>query len=346
MLPDPRRDSFARQECPDLATRHWRYTVVKSVLADQDIQPSEVLRESVAGELDLEIGVDSDEEALTEALQGIDVLFGTSRLPLTRHVLEKSDLNVLAKIGTGLDNVDLAAARELNIPVTYTPGINAQAVAEHTVGLTLAVARNVVANDRSLAEGYWRDAIELGTGISGKTYGIVGFGRIGRRVAGVLSGFNVDVLAYDPYVLEQDTDITGTVLTSLEDLLNRSDIVAINAELNEETRGLISHSEFETMKESAIIVNTGRGPIVSEDALVEALERGQIAGAGLDVYETEPLPPSSPLHAFDNVVATPHVAGMTQECRVEMIETLVSNTLGLLNDRQIPERYIATQPRR
>lgn len=317
---------------------------MKYALVDEDIRPAAVLERATRGRIDLEFGGEPTEEALIAALDGKDVLFATSRLPVTGRVIDATDLDLIAKIGTGIDNVDLAAAREAAVPVTYTPGINAQPVAEHTVGLAIAVARDIVGNHGRLAEGHWRDEATLGTGVVGKSVGIVGFGRIGRRVAGLLAGFNVDVLAHDPYVLKQDTDVTGAELTGLDDLLDRSDVVTINAELTDETRGLIGRPEFDRMKDSAVLVNTARGPIVSEPALVDALEAGEIAGAGLDVFETEPLPASSRLHELDAVVATPHVAAMTRECRVESIETLASNALGLLAGERVPDRFLAVEP--
>lgn len=317
---------------------------MKYALVDDDIRPAAVLERATRGRIELEFGGEPTEEALIAALDGKDVLFATSRLPVTGRVIDATDLDLIAKIGTGIDNVDLAAAREAAVPVTYTPGINAQPVAEHTVGLAIAVARDIVGNHGRLAGGHWRDEATLGTGVVGKSVGIVGFGRIGRRVAGLLAGFNVDVLAHDPYVLKQDTDVTGAELTGLDDLLDRSDVVTINAELTDETRGLIGRPEFERMKDSAVLVNTARGPIVSEPALVDALEAGEIAGAGLDVFETEPLPASSRLHEFDAVVATPHVAAMTRECRVESIETLASNALGLLAGERVPDRFLAVEP--
>jgi len=317
---------------------------MKHALVDDDINPREVLRETVGDRLSLEFGVETAEEALKDALAGKDVLFTTSRLPVTRRVLEETDLEIVAKIGTGIDNVDLKAARDLGIPVTYTPGVNAQAVAEHAVGLTIAVRRDIVRNYELLASGKWRDEAALTQGLTGQTVGIVGFGRIGSRVAALLSGFNVELLAYDPYVLEQDTDISGAELTSLDDLLARSNVLSINAELTEETEGLIGRRELDLLKDSAVLVNTARGPVVSESALVEALEEDRIAGAGLDVFETEPLPADSRLHDFDNVVATPHAAGITRKSRVESVETLVSNVLGLLDGDRVPDRYIAASP--
>lgn len=317
---------------------------MKHALVDDDINPREVLRETVGDRISLEFGVETSEEALIAALAGKDVLLTTSRLPVTRRVLEETDLEVVGKIGTGIDNVDLEAARDLGIPVTYTPGVNAQAVAEHAVGLMIAVRRDIVRNYELLASGKWRDEAALTQGLTGQTVGIVGFGRIGSRVAALLSGFNVEILAYDPYVLEQDTDISGAELTSLDDLLERSDVLSINAELTDETEGLIGRRELDLLTDSAVLVNTARGPVVSEDALVEALEEGRLGGAGLDVFETEPLPVDSRLHDFDNVVATPHAAGITRESRVKSVETLVANVLGLLDGERVSDRYIAASP--
>jgi phosphoglycerate dehydrogenase-like enzyme len=315
---------------------------MKSAVVDQDIQPEAVVRERAGDLLDLTVGVDGTEEALLEALDGREVLFCSSRLPVTERVLRGSpDLEVVGKIGTGVDSVDLDAAADLGIPVTHTPGLNAAAVAEHTVALVLAVARNVLGNHERLREGAWRDEIDLTGTILDKTVGIVGFGDIGSRVAAFVSGFNVDVVTYDPYVHAEDTEITGAELTSLEDLLRRSDVVTVNAELTPETRGLIGERELDLMKESAFLVNTARGPVVSEAALVDALDRGAIAGAGLDVFETEPLPPSSRLHEFENVVTTPHVAARTVESNTRSVEQLVDNVLALVEGETVPDRYMA-----
>ena len=320
---------------------------MKRALVDQDVQPFEALEAEIGDRLDLVLGVEATEDALIDALQGKQVLFATSRLPVTGRVLRSADdLELVSKIGTGIDNIDLDAATELGIPVTHTPGLNAASVAEYTVGLAIAVCRDMVPNQETLRAGGWRDEIELSTSVNGKTVGIVGFGRIGSRVAAYFSGFNVELLAYDPYVFDEDTDITGATLTSLEGLLSRSDIVTVNAELTEETRGLVGASELSQMKESAVLVNTARGPVVDESALIDALEAGDIAGAGLDVFETEPLPASSPLHEFDNVVATPHTAATTTESRLKSIKRLADNTKRILDGGMAAERYMAVDPTR
>ncbi|WP_435075519.1 NAD(P)-dependent oxidoreductase [Halorubrum sp. HHNYT27] len=317
---------------------------MRRALVDQDLQPDEELRKRVGGRLELDIGVEATEEAVIEALDGASVLFTTSRLPISERVLEAADeLEVIGKIGTGLDNVDLDAASELGIGVTYTPGLNAAAVAEYTVALTLAVSRSILQNDQLLEAGGWRNETDLSTSVHGKTVGVVGFGDIGSRVAAFFSGLTTDILTYDPYVFDEDTDITGAELTDLNDLLERSDIVTVNAELTAETEALIGASELDRMQESAILVNTARGPVVSESALIDALETGDIAGAGLDVFETEPLPRDAPFHDFDNVIATPHVAATTTESRTHSIDALVDSVFGMLDGDGAPERYTAVE---
>jgi D-3-phosphoglycerate dehydrogenase len=199
----------------------------------------------------------------------------------------------------------------------------------------------VLANDRLLEDGNWRDEAQVASQVTGQTVGIVGFGRIGTRVAGLLSGFHVDVLAYDPYVFEEDTDVTGAELTDLEDLLTRADVVTVNAELTEETDGMLGADELGLLSSSAFLVNTARGDIVDEEALIDALENDELAGAALDVFEAEPLPTDSRLHDFDNVITTPHVAAMTRDSRVRCIDRLVENVTDLLAGDEPADRYMA-----
>lgn len=311
-------------------------------LVDRDIVPTDRLVEQVASTIEVEIGGTADEEILIDELADANVVFTTSRLPLTERVIDQTDLDIVAKIGTGVDNVALDAARERGIPVTYTPGTNAIAVAEHTIGLVLAVSKQFETGRRALQTGRWRDEVPLGRLINGKTLGIVGYGDIGSRVASLMSGFHTEILAHDPYIDPIDTEYAGASLVPLDDLLTRSDIVSINAELTEETRGMIGHHELSLMQDHAIIVNTARGPIIQQDALIEALDTGAIAGAGLDVFEHEPPTTDSPLHDYDSVIMTPHVAGVTVETRERAIQLLANNVRSLLEGDQIPTRYLAT----
>ncbi|MFC6724059.1 NAD(P)-dependent oxidoreductase, partial [Halobium palmae] len=229
-------------------------------LVDRDLQPADRLGERVGDVFDVEVGGPGDERELIDALDGKDAVFTTSRLTLSERVLEATDLDLVAKIGTGIDNVDLDAAARLGIPVTHTPGMNAMSVAEHTVGLLLAVTHRISQTQDLLRNGGWRDDAPFGTQLYGKTVGIVGYGNVGRRVAKLLSGFDLRTLAYDPYVREIDGELTGAELTSFDRLLEESDAACVNAELTEETRGMIGESALAAMKPSAVLVNTARGP--------------------------------------------------------------------------------------
>lgn len=314
-------------------------------IVDQDITPSERLTDGLPSSWDVTIGIEKGGGALLDAVEGVEAVFVTSRIPLTREVIEHADdLEIIAKLGTGIDSVDLEAAAEHGITVTHTPGHNALSVAEHALCLALASARRLPTARSIIERGEWRDEYPLGTRLSQSTVGIVGFGDVGKRVASLLSGFNVELYASDPYVPSIDADFSGAELTSLEETVERSDFVIVTAELTEETTGLIGEAEFQRMKDDAILVNTARGPVVDEAALLDALKSGAIAGAGLDVYETEPLPSESPLLDFENVVTTPHIAAMTQASREDTIGQLAENVHHLVDDERVADRYIATSP--
>jgi phosphoglycerate dehydrogenase-like enzyme len=315
-------------------------------VVDDDIQPASYLRSCVDDRLDLSFGIGDGEAAAIDALSEADGLFTTSRIPVTRTVLEAvPDLDLVAKIGTGLDSIDLDAARQQGVTVVYTPGLNARSVAEHAVSLLFAVNRNVLLGHRRLEEGEWRDTMPTSKPVTDTTVGIVGFGNVGRRIAGLLSGFHVDILAHDPYIHRIDTDVTGATLVALPELLESADAVIISAERTPETEGLIDADALETMKEDATLVNSARGPIVDQDALVDALERDAIGGAGLDVFETEPLPSSSPLHDFDNVVLTPHMGASSLRARKAAIETLAETASDLFAGEELNDRFVAVQGR-
>ncbi|XVH33448.1 NAD(P)-dependent oxidoreductase (plasmid) [Haloferacaceae archaeon DSL9] len=314
------------------------------VRIDQDVKPRDPLLAGLDTRFDVRIGVDNTEEALVDALEGVDVLFTTSRLPVSERVIEASSLSLVAKIGTGLDSIDLDAAADHGVTVVYTPGMNAMSVAEHALTLLLAVKRNVRLGGNALREGKWRDEVPNARPVVGTTVGIVGFGNVGSRLAGLLAGFNVDILTTDPYVHEIDTEITDTTLTDLETVVSESDAVVVTAELTEETRGLIDAAVFEKMKSSAVLVNTARGPIVDEQALLTALESGEIAGAGLDVFESEPLSEESELHEYETVVVTPHIAASSVVARTQIVETLADCATRYADDEPLQRRLVAAAP--
>jgi len=311
---------------------------------DEDIHPRELLLDVVGDRIDVAVGIDGDEDSTGERLAGADVAFVTSRIPIPRRAIEATDLRVVAKIGTGIDNVDLAAAREHGVAVTHTPGINALSVAEHALGLLLATRRHVVAGHRALEAGRWRDSVPLGTLVSGTTVGIVGLGNVGSRIASLLRGFDVTTLAHDPYVDRIEGEPIHAELVALDTILDRSDSVIVAAELTDETRGMIDREALARMDDDAVLVNASRGPIVDPDALVDVLRGGTLRGAGMDVHAEEPLPVDSPLHDFENVVLTPHVGGSTETARKEGARTLAANALSLLDGDPVPDRYLAVRP--
>jgi len=228
-------------------------------------------------------------------------------------------LRLISIWGTGTDHVDLGAARARGITVTNTPAVSAVAVAEHTISLIFAVAKETVNVDRAVRDGQWPRAMVQQ--LHGKTLGVIGTGAIGREVARLGAGIGMQVVAWS---FHQHGDYQWV---SLEDLFRRSDVVSVHVRQSPETLGMIRSEHFAMMKPSAIFINTARGRIVVENDLVEALRGQRIAGAGLDVFETEPLPSDSPLRLLPNVVLTPHAAGITREATEAGLAMAIDNVL-------------------
>jgi D-3-phosphoglycerate dehydrogenase len=231
-------------------------------------------------------------------------------------------LLVISTSGAGYDPVDVAACTEAGILVVNQMGANAQAVAEHVVGMMLALSKNIVQTDRALRKqrGMPRETFK-GRNAQGRTVGIVGLGHVGRRIAHICGrGLDMQVLAYDPCLSAAEVGEYGAVPVELDALLTRADYVSINCPLNQETRGMIGRRELALMQSSAFLITTARGGVVDEQALAEALAEGQIAGAGIDVWVVEPPPLDHPLLTFDNVIATCHTGGITVDSRHNMAQ--------------------------
>jgi D-3-phosphoglycerate dehydrogenase len=235
-------------------------------------------------------------------------------------------LKVIAKQGAGLDTVDIEAATRHGALVFHTPGVNNQAVADHTFAMILALARKIIYCDTSLREKRWEHTKILGLEIWQKTLGLVGLGAIGRCVAQRAAGFQMKVVAYDPFWPEAFAAEHHIEQVQIEELLRVSDIVSLHAPLTPENRGMINARTLALMKPNALLINAARGGLVKEDDLCQALENGVIAGAGLDVFEKEP-PSDSPLLARDNVVLTPHTAAFTHEAMNLMNVVIVDELL-------------------
>lgn len=243
------------------------------------------------------------EQALLTALDGMDAVIAShdayNAAALSSPAAAK--LKIVARWGVGYDSIDVAAATRNGIVVTYTPGILDDAVADYTFALLLARARRVHEVHAAVLRGDW--VSRWGDDVGGKTLGIVGFGRIGKAVAQRAAGFGMRILVYTTHPQEKSDSVE---FVSLEKLLAESDFVTLHAALNSSTRGLIGEEQFRRMKPTAYLINTGRGALVDEAALVQALVEHRIAGAALDVYVEEPQPPGSPLLSAPNVLFSPH----------------------------------------
>ncbi|MCC5990695.1 MAG: hydroxyacid dehydrogenase [Thermosphaera sp.] len=258
-----------------------------------------------------------NEDELARIIKGFDGLIVRSKPLVTRKVIESADrLKVIARAGVGLDNIDVKAAEERGIALINAPESSTQSVAELAIGLMLAVARKIAFSDKRMREGYWAKKEAMGVELSGKTLGVIGVGRIGSAVARIAKyGFNMHILYYDVACRDDLNKELGAECVSIEELLKRSDIVTIHVPLLPETRHMINEEKLRLMKKTAILINTSRGAVVDTAALVKALSEGWIAGAGLDVFEEEPLPKDHPLTKLDNVVLTPHIGASTKEAQ-------------------------------
>lgn len=248
----------------------------------------------------------SDEDALAQRLQRFEVIcVMRERTPFRRSLLERlPNLRLLVTSGMRNASIDMAAARERGVSVCGTPSVGGP-TAELAWGLIIGLLRHIPEEDRATREGGWQETV--GGGLLGKTLGVAGLGKLGARVARVGLAFEMDVIAWSQNLTEERCREVGVTRVDKDELLARSDVLTIHLVLSDRTRGLLGAAELAKMKPTAVLVNTSRGPIVDEGALVAALERGTIAGAGLDVFDTEPLPADHPLRRCKNTVITPHL---------------------------------------
>ena len=261
---------------------------------------------------------------------------------LDREVLTSCPkLKLISIWGTGTDNVDLEAARELGITVTNTPGANALAVAEHTMALLVSVARQIPYLDHEIRQGNWPrgEMVQL----NNKILGLIGLGAIGKYVARMAKGFGMDVIAWTFRPTEERAKESGVRFVSKSELLKDADVVSLHLRLSDETREFLNKEDFDLMKPTAFLVNTARGGLVETDALYNALQSKKIAGAALDVFDQEPLPAGDVLATLPNVVMTPHNAGMTPEAIINGLMMTVENVEAFLSDRGIDPAFIVVQ---
>jgi D-3-phosphoglycerate dehydrogenase len=309
--------------------------LVADAIAEQGLAR---LRETPAVAFDVKPGLTPAE--LADLVGQYDGLIIRSGVRVTGEMLSRPGrLRAIARAGVGVDNVDLDAATRAGVLVLNTPDANTRSTAEHTFALLLALSRHVPQAAAELKTGAatgkerWaqtRGAFQ-GTQLAGKTLGIIGFGRVGRAVASRALAFEMRVLAFDPFV-QEDEPLEGrvTLVRSLDDLLAAADYLTIHAALNEHTRGLLGAAELAMLRRGARVVNCARGGIIDESALAEAVRGGRVAGAAVDVFDTEPPPPDHPLLALPQVICTPHLGASTAEAQQAVAVEAVDALLGFL----------------
>jgi D-3-phosphoglycerate dehydrogenase len=279
-----------------------------------------------------EVGKISKEELLN-IISPYDVLIVRSGTKVTREVIEKGEnLKIIGRAGVGLDNIDIEAATEYGIIVMNAPEGNTISAAEHTIALIFSLARNIPIANQTLKNGKWEKKKFVGTELYGKTLGIIGLGRIGKRVANLAKGIGMKVIGYDPYVNEEEIRELGITMVNFEGVLKQADILTFHLPLTEETYHMISDKEFEIMKDGVMIVNCARGGIIDEEALVRYLKKGKVKGAALDVFEKEPIE-SSPLFEFENVIVTPHLGASTKEAQINVACQLATQIVEAINKK-------------
>lgn len=281
----------------------------------------------------VETAQDLSEDGVIAAAQEAEAILFLIRPACSERLMSScAKLRVVGRYGVGLDNVDLGAATRLGIAVVHAPGSNSDSVAEHAIMLMLAATKHLISIDRGTRRVEWRGQRVRGIReLRGSTLGIVGVGNIGRRVAHLARGFGMRVLGYDPYVADDELRRREVdPVSDLATLLGQADIVTCHTPLTSETHHMINAETIGQMKDGAVFVNTSRGKVQDERALFEALTRGKLGAAGLDVWEQEPVPADHPLLNLDTVVCTSHVAGVSQTANRNMATQVASEILRVL----------------
>lgn len=302
------------------------------VLVSDKLSPAgvQVFKEAPGIEVEVRTGLSPEElKACIGNYHGLAVRSATK---VTAEVVEAAtNLKVIGRAGTGVDNVDVEAATKKGIIVMNTPLGNRVATAEHTIALLLALCRQIPQADASMRAGKWEKTKFMGVELYEKTLGVIGLGNVGSAVAARAKGLGMKVIGCDPHLPGERARALGVPLFSLDKLLSQADFITIHTPLNPQTSGMLGKREIEMMKPGAQIINCARGGLVDEAALISALGEGKVAGAALDVFEQEPVLPDSPLLKLENVVLTPHLGAATKEAQqnvaVEVANLIVNYLL-------------------
>lgn len=289
------------------------------------------------GKAEIIVSPDPSDATVGALLRDADALIVRTATRISREMIQEArNLKVISRTGGGLNNVDVEAATECNVVVAGVKGAQDRPVAEHAVFLMGALAKQFPYLDGQVRKGNFKSRFEYRpTTLSGKHMGLIGLGRIGRIVADIcMAGFEMRVVAYDPYVDAQTMSGWGIrALESMDEVLKTADFVSLHVPATKETTGLMGPEQFALMKPTAFVINTSRGEIIQEGALVEALRSGQIAGAGLDVFEKEPPDQGNPLLEMENVIMTPHTAALSKDTVSKLAEGSALNALSVLDGK-------------
>jgi D-3-phosphoglycerate dehydrogenase len=305
------------------------------VLIAEELSPATV--DALGPDFEIRAVDGTDRPALLAAVADADAILVRSATKVDAEVIAAAPkLKVVARAGVGLDNVDIKSATNAGVMVVNAPTSNIISAAELTVGHILSLARHIPAAHSALAQGQWKRSKYTGVELYEKTIGIIGLGRIGALIAARLQAFGTNVIAYDPYVTSARAQQLGVQLVSLDDLLAQADFVTIHMPKTPETTGMISDDQLALMKSTAFVVNVARGGLIDEDALYRALTTGTIAGAGLDVFVTEP-PQESPLLALENVIVTPHLGASTDEAQEKAGVSVARSVRLALSGELVPD---------
>lgn len=274
-----------------------------------------------------------DATEMARRLADADGVILHSRESIPEAALDTADrLIVISKMGIGVDKIDVEAATRRGIVVTNTPVPNDyHGIAEGSVTLILALAKQLVMKNDTVRAGRWRDPTTAGMPLRGRTIGLIGLGRVGGRVAELLTPWDATLVAYDPFADPERAEQLGVKLVELDELLEASDIVSLHAVVTADSKHLINGATLAKMRPGSYLVNTARGALIDETALVEALESGHLAGAALDVFQVEPLPMDHPLRSVDNVILTPHAIGTSRDSQVSICRAAVRSCLDALS---------------
>lgn len=305
------------------------------VLIAEELSPATV--EALGPDFEVRTVDGTDRGALLAALSDADAVLIRSATRIDAEAISHAPkLKVVARAGVGLDNVDIKASTEAGVMVVNAPTSNIISAAELTIGHILSLARHIPAGNASLGAGEWKRSKYTGTELYEKTIGIVGLGRIGALITARMQAFGTTIIAYDPYVTSARAQQLGVQLVSLDELLERADFVTVHMPKTPETVGMIGDDQLALMKKSAYVVNVARGGLIDEDALYRALTSGTIAGAGLDVFSSEP-PLESPLISLDNVVVTPHLGASTAEAQEKAGVSVARSVRLALSGELVPD---------